>query len=198
MLNKLSQLSLKLKIILLSALIVAALLILGLSALGQLGAFNDGVNRSLDMIRARVAILTAVEQAHVSFKVQVQEWKNVLIRGNNPDLYAKYVKQFGAEEQQVQQHLANAIQQSGAALLPVQELQKVKTARGFVFVRSCWIHAKTKKYFQILVLETHQPSHIQSFHGFLTFGHLKKTCSKLCARQLAIRFGKRKVKLKSS
>ena len=127
MLNKLSQLSLKLKIILLSALIVAALLILGLSALGQLGAFNDGVNRSLDMIRARVAILTAVEQAHVSFKVQVQEWKNVLIRGNNPDLYAKYVKQFGAEEQQVQQHLANAIQQSGAALLPVQELQKVKT-----------------------------------------------------------------------
>ncbi|MFZ5603344.1 MAG: chemotaxis protein, partial [Pseudomonadota bacterium] len=127
MLNKLSQLSLKLKIIVLSTLVVAALLILGLSALGQLGTFNEGVNRSLDMIRARVAILTAVEQAHVSFKVQVQEWKNVLIRGNNPELYTKYVKQFGDEELRVQQFLASAIQQSGAAQLPVEELQKVKT-----------------------------------------------------------------------
>lgn len=126
MLNKLSQLSLKLKIVLLSALIVAALLILGLSALGQLGTFNDGVTRSLDMIRARVAILTAVEQAHVSFKVQVQEWKNILIRGNNPEQYTKYIKQFGEEEQRVQSQLANAIQQSGAAQLPVDELQKVK------------------------------------------------------------------------
>lgn len=127
MLNKLSQLSLKLKIIVLSTLVVAALLILGLSALGQLGTFNEGVNRSLDMIRARVAILTAVEQAHVSFKVQVQEWKNVLIRGNNPELYTKYVKQFGDEELRVQQFLTSAIQQSGAAQLPVEELQKVKT-----------------------------------------------------------------------
>ena len=127
MLKLLSQLSLKLKVLLLSALVVAALLILGLSALGQLGTFNDGVNRSLEMIRARVQILTAVEQAHVSFKVQVQEWKNILIRGNNPELYTKYVKQFGDEERNVQNFLASAITASDAAQLPVDELQRVKT-----------------------------------------------------------------------
>jgi methyl-accepting chemotaxis protein len=122
----LSMLSLKQKILLLSALVVAGLLVLGLSALLQLQRFNGGVTDSFHLVENRVNVLMAVEQAHVRFKVQVQEWKNILIRGNNPDQLARYSKQFNAEAEQVQGLLARAIAESQAAGLDTTELARVK------------------------------------------------------------------------
>lgn len=44
-------------------------------------------------------------QAHISFQRQVQEWKNILIRGNDPELKAKYLKQFGEQEAKMDERL---------------------------------------------------------------------------------------------
>jgi methyl-accepting chemotaxis protein-1 (serine sensor receptor) len=44
-------------------------------------------------------------QAQVNFKIQVQEWKNILLRGGDPEAFDKYQKAFGKAEAAVQADL---------------------------------------------------------------------------------------------
>ncbi len=50
-----------------------------------------------------------IDEANLQFKIQVQEWKNVLLRGREPAELDKYWQQFQAREQQVQQLLGQLI-----------------------------------------------------------------------------------------
>ena len=43
----------------------------------------------------------AARQAQIDFKVQVQDWKNILLRGQDPADLAKYTDQFHAQEAKV-------------------------------------------------------------------------------------------------
>ena len=51
------------------------------------------------------AVLTA-KDAKVEFKGQIQEWKDILLRGHNAADFAKYVDNFGKQEKAVQEGLA--------------------------------------------------------------------------------------------
>ncbi len=102
-------LSLKFKIFLLSALVVLGLLTLGLSAYLQLSSYQTVVDDSELHIQRRSDILAAVQRASVTFKEQVQEWKDVLIRGNNAEKYDKYWSGFLKSEATVQKELQAAI-----------------------------------------------------------------------------------------
>ncbi|HWD33069.1 MAG TPA: methyl-accepting chemotaxis protein [Pseudomonas sp.] len=57
-----------------------------------------------------------IDEANLQFKVQVQEWKNVLLRGKQPADLEKYWQQFLAREQQVQGILDQLIHSSDATL----------------------------------------------------------------------------------
>ncbi len=81
--------------------------ILGLMMLGGLGlyklsSFNSLVSADLGEIGGDVQIITNLKSAEAGFKTQVQEWKNILIRGNRQEDFDKYVAQFGQEEAKVQ------------------------------------------------------------------------------------------------
>ena len=78
----------------------------GLSAL----ALRRSQERLINSVNATIGFAQNVDiarEAQVHFKRQVQEWKNVLLRGHNPDDYAKYWSLFEEEESKTQTLLSD-------------------------------------------------------------------------------------------
>ena len=83
------------KLGLLFAGMIVVFVLLGVTLLAQMKTLSDGYDAVLaspvhDMDSARVV--------QVNFKKEVQEWKDVLLRGHTPKDLAKYTKQFREKE----------------------------------------------------------------------------------------------------
>ena len=122
-----ANLSLKSKILLLSGLIVFGLFFLGLIAYIQIHTYNNIINEDAKRTQQRSELASEIEKSSVAFKSQVQEWKNILIRGNDEEKLNKHIKGFNEEESAVQEHLTKAIslQKSiGQATKEIEAFQK--------------------------------------------------------------------------
>jgi methyl-accepting chemotaxis protein len=90
-----------------------ALVSLSVLALAGYAAFSlTAMNRALEGERAALAAsgaltraVDAARDAQVHFKKQVQEWKDLLLRGHQAGMYDKYSSAFAGEEQAVQERL---------------------------------------------------------------------------------------------
>lgn len=75
--------------------------VMGLFALFSIWSINrawiDGTTRSTELRE----LSTAALEAQVAFKVQVQEWKNILLRGDDTALLAKHHAAFTAQSGEV-------------------------------------------------------------------------------------------------
>lgn len=82
------------RLALLGSFFLLALLVVGYqgwSAIGFIRANNaESLQRSVDLTEA----LDTARGAQVEFKIQVQEWKNILVRGHDPAQLDKYSKAF--------------------------------------------------------------------------------------------------------
>jgi methyl-accepting chemotaxis protein len=87
--------------------VVAALatLAVGLTGLLAVRAALDQVHRAATEGEAVTRANDAARSAQVHFKKQVQEWKNVLLRGFDPAMFARYLEGFGEEEAAVRADL---------------------------------------------------------------------------------------------
>ncbi|MBF0160286.1 MAG: response regulator [Magnetococcales bacterium] len=63
-------------------------------------------------------MVDAVRMTEVHFKKQVQEWKNLLLRGDDPDDFDRYWQSFQQNEQHVNQHFSRALQLAEKLYLP--------------------------------------------------------------------------------
>ncbi len=122
----LKKLSLKAKIVFLGVLVTLALLLLGWASLEKLSDFHDTTEQDFYQVSQNVDLLTEITHAHIVFKTQVQEWKNVLIRGNDTKSYEKYSSRFLASSDEVQALLTSAIEKSTQLNINTTTLVNVK------------------------------------------------------------------------
>lgn len=98
--------SVRTRLFLLTGLACAGLVLVGLLGSLQLRAFENAVQRNLAAVGDGMSTLVAVAQADTAFKTQVQEWKNILIRGNERAQFERYFQGFENEEREVRGHLS--------------------------------------------------------------------------------------------
>ena len=103
-------------------LILLVVLGIGLTTQAQLGLAYRGA------LEQQAVVLKAQNQARsgqLAFKIQVQEWKNMLIRGGEPEARAKHQEGFDQQEKQVQVDLNEA---KGSMVKLGLETSKVEAA----------------------------------------------------------------------
>ncbi len=99
------QLTIKQQIILTLGLVVSALIAVGSIGLWKLSGTLEVSRQLSDSAAESITAIDTARGAQVNFKKQVQEWKNVLLRGNDPKMFTKYKGKFDAQEKQVQKKL---------------------------------------------------------------------------------------------
>ncbi len=113
--------SLRMQILALLAGSLLAMLLIALVCFRLLSASVDGYSQ---LVGGPLRASQQIDEANLQFKIQVQEWKNVLLRGKQPAELDKYWQQFLAQERQVQDILARLVQEnSGDAQLRASLVQ---------------------------------------------------------------------------
>ena len=99
------SMKISLKLLLLVASAVIGLFATGVFAILQAGKLNDALVTGIERQELIVSAVDGARGAQVHFKTQVQEWKNILLRGKDNEAFAKYLKGFDEEERLVHERL---------------------------------------------------------------------------------------------
>ncbi len=91
--------------------LLVAAVVLALVGLQGARAVEQRLKDATDAAQSSMRTLDATRAAQVHFKIQVQDWKDILLRGSDSAAFAKYLNGFSQEERTVQTGLAAVRQQ---------------------------------------------------------------------------------------
>ena len=108
------------------ALIGASLLLMLAIALASFSSLSDKISAYQRLLEGPIEASRLIDQSNLEFKVQVQEWKNVLLRGKSPENLTKYWQSFEEQEHKVQALLGTLVQASQDAPALAGQLQSLR------------------------------------------------------------------------
>ena len=116
--------SLRLQIL---ALLSGSLVLVVLIALACFQFLSSNVHAYRGLLEGPLHASQLVDQANLQFKVQVQEWKNVLLRGKQPADRDKFWAQFEDQERQVQDTLGQLSVMNGLDSTTKTQIDALRT-----------------------------------------------------------------------
>ncbi|MEI6337887.1 MAG: hypothetical protein WCQ57_04800 [Verrucomicrobiota bacterium] len=119
---------------------LVGLMLLSVFALALTGLFgiwysHKNTDDALTHVGELTRLIDGSRKAQIEFKVQVQHWKNLLLRGQNPEDLATYTKRFEEQNQVVQKALAGVL---ASPELPAElrpELESITAEHGGLLVK---------------------------------------------------------------
>ena len=103
--RKFQNITIKNRLIGLGALSCVALITFALLSQFNTDALSSRNQSNIEQIAKRSTIMKLATTTHVEFKIQVQEWENLLLRGQNENDFSKYKKAFDEKHLVVEQEL---------------------------------------------------------------------------------------------
>jgi methyl-accepting chemotaxis protein len=97
---------------------------IGLYGLIAIVETNGRLHESVRTGQAMIQAVDTARLAQVHFKKQVQEWKDILLRGNEPALFEKHMRAFEEEEKRVSDYLQTLAKLTAEANLKVPEIDE--------------------------------------------------------------------------
>jgi methyl-accepting chemotaxis protein len=115
---------------LITLMIVSLLAFSGMAGFGIYGlkTVQFSTQRNVSTISEHTAAITAARTSQFAFKTQIQEFKNILLRGKHPEAFAKHLKAFDAENVKVSENL----QALNHLMKDMPEKEFVETAKALI------------------------------------------------------------------
>ena len=121
------------RIIITVGIFTVLIIVIGLYSLIAIVEMNKRLHESVLEGQRMVKTIDTARLAQVHFKKQVQEWKNILLRGNDRDLFERHVRAFDDEDRQVNEYLqslSNIAITTGLSVPEIAEAIKIHEQLG--------------------------------------------------------------------
>jgi methyl-accepting chemotaxis protein len=109
------------------ALLGGSLALILVTALACFSFLSSGIQSYRGLLDGPVESSRLIDAANVEFKIQVQEWKNVLLRGQDSANLQRYWSQFEEQERKVQDTLGKLAQVAAADPALKQQVERLRS-----------------------------------------------------------------------
>ncbi len=109
------------------ALLGGSLALILITALACFSFLSNGIHSYRGLLDGPVESSRLIDSANVEFKIQVQEWKNVLLRGQDSANLQRYWSQFEEQERKVQDILGKLVQVAAADPALKQQVERLRS-----------------------------------------------------------------------